>query len=201
MSEDQIPARTMSPWHGGVAGRHPTQAPDPVRRSGGIAAASAGCAAVVALGLAVWLSTLVHPGTSVREVALFVHLGSLVFGFGAVLVADYFFVLWAFGRIAFADAVASTTHLHLPVWSGLFGLMASGALLEPDLRAPPTVLKLTLVVVLTLNGVQAMLLSGRMGAGAGEPPHRLLVRGAVTTAVSQLCWWGAIIIGFLTVNR
>jgi hypothetical protein len=35
-----------------------------------------------------------------------------------------------------------------------------------------------------------------------EPvPFRLLVQGGLTTAVSQLCWWGAVVIGFLNATR
>ena len=29
---------------------------------------------------------------------------------------------------------------------------------------------------------------------------RLLLWGGLTSAISQICWWGAIIIGFLNVN-
>jgi hypothetical protein len=64
-----------------------------------------------------------------------------------------------------------------------------------------TVLKLGLVAILTLNGVQAMALSRRLSEHVGVLPRRLLVWGGLTSAVSQICWWGAVIIGFLNANR
>ena len=57
------------------------------------------------------------------------------------------------------------------------------------------------VAALTLNGVQAMALGRRMSALDGVPPMRLLLWGGLTSAVSQICWWGAVVIGFLNVNR
>ncbi|MFI5916435.1 hypothetical protein [Dactylosporangium sp. NPDC051541] len=163
--------------------------------------AIAAIGALIALGIAIWVSTLVDPGPVGHRVALFTHLGFMTLGFGAVLVADYSFALWALGRATFAEAVAGTSKLHPLIWSGLCGLVASGMLLRPDLTSGATVLKLVLVAALTVNGVQAMALSGRMGAFAGAPPVRLLLWGAATSAISQLCWWGAILIGFLHASR
>jgi hypothetical protein len=163
--------------------------------------AVAATAAIVALGAAIWLSTQVHPSPALRSVALFAHLAFLTLGFGAVLVADYSFALWLLGRVTFAEAVAATARLHVPIWLGLAGLTASGTLLRPDLGSAITLLKLAFVAVLTLNGVQATALSRRMGALAGAPPPRLLLWGAATSVLSQVCWWGAVVIGFLHANR
>jgi len=161
----------------------------------------AATAATALLGAAIWLSTMVHPSPALHDIALFAHLGFLILGFGAVLVADFFFALWALGRTTFAEAVTSTSRLHPLIWSGLVGLVISGALLKPDITSGIAILKLGLVAALTLNGVQAMALSRRMSALDGVPPLRLLLWGGVTSAVSQICWWGAIVIGFLNVNR
>lgn len=162
---------------------------------------AAAIAATALLGAAIWLSTLVHLSPALRDVALFAHLGFLILGFGAILVADYFFVLWILGGTTLTDAVANTSRLHPLVWSGLAGLVISGALLRPNLTSGLTILKLGLVATLTLNGVQAMALGRRIGAFDEVPPARLLVWGGLTAAVSQICWWGAVVIGFLNVNR
>ena len=58
--------------------------------------------------------------------------------------------------------------------------------------------KLALVMVLILNGLQAMILSKRMEASTDALSLRLLAWGAVTAAISQGCWWGAMWIGFWT---
>jgi hypothetical protein len=162
---------------------------------------TAAALATTLLGAEIWLSTRLHPGHTVHDIALFAHLGFLVLGFGAVLVADYFFVLWILGRATLADAITNTSRLHLLVWSGLTGLVASGALLRPNLTSGVTIVKLGFVAVLTLNGVQAMALGRRLHALPGAMPVRLLLRGGLTSLVSQICWWGAVVIGFLNANR
>ena len=161
----------------------------------------AAIAAIAVLGTAIWLSTLVHLSPVLHDVALFAHLGFLILGFGAILVADYFFALWVLGRTTFTEAVVNTSRLHPLIWSGLVGLVISGALLGPNLAYGITILKLGFVAALTLNGVQAMALGRRMSALDGIPPLRLLLWGGLTAAVSQICWWGAVVIGFLNVNR
>ncbi|WP_285484826.1 hypothetical protein [Amycolatopsis sp. NBRC 101858] len=158
-------------------------------------------ASILLLVGAIWLSTQLRPSTAWHDIALFAHLASLILGFGAVLVADYFFALWAFGRVPFAEAVRSASRLHLLVWGGLTGLVASGALLSPNLGSPATIVKLCLVGVLAVNGVHATVLGNRMALADGPVSFRLLVRGGLTTAVSQLCWWGAVVIGFLNATR
>ncbi|GAA3454711.1 hypothetical protein [Dactylosporangium matsuzakiense] len=168
-------------------------------RSRGYAVAAGG--AIIALGIAIWLSTLVDAGPTGHRVALFAHLGFMTLGFGAVLVADYSFALWVLRRATFAEAVASTAKLHPLIWAGLCGLVVSGVLLRPDLTSSATILKLALVATLTLNGVQAMALGERMSTLRGTPPMPLLLWGGVTSAVSQACWWGAIIIGYLNASR
>ncbi|MGH2943869.1 MAG: hypothetical protein ACRDLN_13955 [Solirubrobacteraceae bacterium] len=155
--------------------------------------------AVLAVGI--WMSAHLHPDRTLHNVALFAHLASLVVGFGAVLVADYFVLLWLLRRCTFAEAIHSAARLHVPIWIGLTGLVFSGFLLQPDLSAGTTRAKLAFVAILTLNGLHAMVLSTRVEAAAGVLSMRLLTWGAATTTVSQACWWGSVVIGFLTANK
>ncbi|MGV9275229.1 hypothetical protein [Streptomyces griseosporeus] len=123
-------------------------------------------------------------------------------GFGAVLVADYYALLFLTGRCTLRDALTTTGRLHAPIWAGLVGLVASGALLHPDLGSVLTRVKLGLVLALTLNGLQAGVLNRRMRDKTGTPlTGRLLARGAGTALVSQVCWWGAVLIGFRNSQR
>jgi len=158
--------------------------------------AAAACAASAVLALAIWVSAHVHPDPVLRNVALFVHLASLVLGFGAVLVADYFIILWVIRRFTFAEAIGGVARLQMPIWIGLLGLVLSGVLLNPDLAGGMTRVKLVFIALLTLNGLQATILGRRMEASAGELSVQLLIWGAVTTTVSQVCWWGSVWIGF-----
>ncbi len=156
-----------------------------------------GAAAISALTFAVWASTRLHVGPAAREAALFVHLVSLVVGMGAVLVADYLAVLWLARRTTLAEAVRGMRRLHLPIWLGMSGLVGSGMFLAPDLAAGPTRIKLVLVFVLIVNGLQAAALGHRMAAES-IPGRGLLLRGAASALVSQACWWGSMWIGFST---
>ncbi|MBT2468810.1 hypothetical protein J7E97_13230 [Streptomyces sp. ISL-66] len=160
---------------------------------------AAGLGALIALTVGLWVSVHVKTDTELHTAALFAHLASLVVGFGAVLSADYYGLLWAMRRCALAEVVSATSRLHIPIWAGLGGLVVSGLMLHPDLDSPLTLVKLGLVGLLTLNGLQAGLLGHRLSTAPAITP-RLLAWAAATAVISQLCWWGAVTIGFLNTN-
>ncbi|MFD3594689.1 hypothetical protein ACFWU5_18360 [Nocardia sp. NPDC058640] len=157
-------------------------------------------AAILLLGLMsmIWMAgqLAVHPW--VHSAGLVVHFGALMLGFGSVLAADFRMMLWVIGRCSLADALHQVSRLHFPIWAGLATLIVSGCVLEPDLGSPLTVTKMVLVLALTLNGLIATALGRRLAARqtADPLPRRLLGVGAVCGGISQLCWWGAIGIGF-----
>ncbi|PKV83396.1 hypothetical protein [Streptomyces sp. TLI_146] len=149
-----------------------------------------------------WIALHLQADATLHTAALFVHLACLVLGFGAVLAVDYYGALWLTGRKTLREVLDFTGPLHVPVWAGLGGLLFSGAFLHPDLGSPLTCVKLGLVLLLALNGVQASALHRRLTAVDGDPVGpSLLVRSAVTAAVSQGAWWGAVTIGFLNSQR
>ncbi|MGI5404650.1 hypothetical protein ACQEVG_35365 [Streptomyces sp. CA-135486] len=145
-----------------------------------------------------WVAVHLRADAALHTAALFVHLASLVLGFGAVLAVDYYGALWLGGRKTLREVLDFTAPLHTLVWAGLIGLIGSGALLHPDLGSPLTCVKLCLVLVIALNGVQAGALHRRLAALDCRPVSRsLLLRGAATASLSQVAWWGALVIGFL----
>jgi hypothetical protein len=147
---------------------------------------------------AVWTSAHVHADHTLHKAALFVHLACLVLGFGAVLALDWWGLHWLLGRRTLADVVRLAEGLHLLIWVGLAGLTLSGMLLNPDLSSPLTRIKLGLVLLIALNGLQAHALQWRLDANLENPPNRrLLVRSAASAGISQACWWGCMVIGFL----
>ncbi|MFF5211917.1 hypothetical protein [Streptosporangium sp. NPDC000396] len=163
---------------------------------------AAALTAGLTLSACAWISQHLQADPALHTTALFVHLASLVLGFGAVLVVDYHGLLWMSGRCALRDVLESTARLHFPIWTGLAGLVVSGVMLHPDLTSPLTRTKLALVLVLTLNGLQAGLLNRRMARHVSTAlAPRLLAWGATTALVSQLCWWGAVGIGFYNGQR
>ncbi|MFF7726987.1 hypothetical protein [Streptomyces sp. NPDC008001] len=160
--------------------------------------AGAGFAICAAWAVSVWISVHLQADATLHTAALFVHLSSLVLGFGAVLVADYYGLLWMTGRCTLKEALGSAGRLHTPIWAGLVGLVASGMLLHPNPSATLTSVKLVLVLLLSLNGLQAGVLNRRMAEQpSASPSPRILAWGGATAVVSQVCWWGAVVIGFL----
>ena len=155
-------------------------------------------AVCVVWAAACWLSLHVRADQALQTVALFVHLSALIVGFGAVLVVDWCGLLWALGRRSLIEVLALAQTCHAVIWLGLVGLTLSGALLSPDLTALSTQVKLAAVLLLGLNGVQAMSVHVRLHATGVPPPGRLLRRATATAFISQAGWWTATVIGFLT---
>lgn len=156
-------------------------------------------AAVVSLA---WLAVVViaprvAPPPDVRAAALFAHLISMLIGFGAVLFVDWSGILFLAGRRSFGDVLRTAESALTPTWIGFTGLLISGMLLHPQVTYLTTV-KLLAVLVVGLNGIYAGTLAARLSRFHGRrPPTSLLAGAGLATAVSQLAWWTAVIIGFL----
>jgi hypothetical protein len=155
-----------------------------------------------AWALAVWASTVLSPPDWLHMAALFVHLGSLVVGLGAVLMIEWHALLWATGWSHLREFRQADRTMILPVWAGLAGLLASGALLEPHLEQPTTLVKLAAVLVLSLNGVALTRWTSDLARLPPRAHFRSLPRRAraafvASAIVSQAAWWTAVVIGLL----
>ncbi|MET3430103.1 hypothetical protein BJ973_009315 [Actinoplanes tereljensis] len=131
------------------------------------------------------------PSELVHGIALFGHLVSVVVGFGAVLLVDWFGLLWLTGRRPLADVLRTARGAHVPTWLGFAGLLTTGLFL-----GPPAVPKAVAVLVVGINGVYAARLLPEL-SGRPDLPVRLVVRAVAATAISQLAWWTAVVLGFL----
>jgi hypothetical protein len=159
-------------------------------------------AVAAAWAASVWGSTLLAPPTWLHDVALFVHLASLVIGLGAVLMVEWYAFLWATDWRSPRDLRQVDVTLRVPIWAGLIGLLASGAFLEPNLDSPATIAKLAAVLVLSLNGVALTRWTSYL---ARFPPRmrfrnlpwRARFRFVASAIVSQIAWWTAVVIGML----
>ena len=157
-----------------------------------------GVGATTVLSAAVWSAAHLQPDPALRTAALFVHLAALVVGFGAVIAVDWFALLWLLGRRSLGELTNVASAAHLPIWLGLTGLVLTGALCRPNLALPLTWLKLGLVLLVMLNGLYAYAVGERLVRLApGTVPRSLLRNAVVVAAVSQIGWWGAVIIGFV----
>ncbi|MFF2556630.1 hypothetical protein ACFVUS_36870 [Nocardia sp. NPDC058058] len=161
--------------------------------------------AVLATGVlagAVWIAGHARISPEVHFWGLSVHLASLAVGFGAVLIADSYALRWAVGRVTLSEMLRGMNRLHVPIWAGLAGLVGSGCVLEPNLASSMTRTKLVMVLLLTLNGIQAAALARRLRARGDAPlTGRLLAWGVATGVVSQVCWWTATGIGVINAQR
>ena len=151
---------------------------------------------------AIGVSRFVPVDYALRPVALALHIISLVVAFGAVLVIDWHGLLWLFGRRGLSESTRLAAAAGPLIWGGLFGLIASGALLHPNISSPLTIVKMVLVLMVAWNGAAMTTVRRRM---AQLPPYikptDLPVRDwailMAATVISQVGWWGAIIIGFV----
>jgi len=176
----------------GTSGAHQRSC-DRVTPARPVSLVAIGITLLAAIGCGLWAAIHVHPHALVYSGALFVHLASLVVGFGAVLSVDWVALLWLVGRRDLAEVLNAADNVQVPIWTGYTGLVASGIALEPDLSAPFTIVKLALVVVIGWNGLLVSWLAPRLRVGS----QRALTLSGMSALVSQLGWWGATVIGYV----
>lgn len=134
-------------------------------------------------------------------VALYVHLTCLILAFGAVMVTDHYGVLWMRHKTSFARMVTVADRTQKLIWIGWFGMIASGIpllVLKAEIDNL-MIWKLVLVGAAGLNGLALHRILGslRRLQDADAVPTAVAFRLGLSTAVSQLAWWGAMTIGFL----
>lgn len=155
--------------------------------------------------VAVLMSPAVHAEGSVHTFALTVHILSMVVAFGAIILVDWHGFLWLIGRRGLAEIIRLDGAATPLIWGGLVGMLASGAFLNPHLDSPMTDVKLAAVLILTLNGIMLIPLMRRLAQLPPADSFTDLTVGQRThllsaLVISQLCWWTAIIIGFINAD-
>ena len=174
-----------------------------VRLDGLVTASEArllGLVSVSIVGL-VLLSTLLNPPHWLQVIALFVHLISLVVGFGSVLAVDWYGLLSLSRRVTIGDVLLTAERMTPLIWIGLTGLTVSGVVLKPDLTSWLIAVKLGCVLGVGIVGVLALSTSRLMERQMPTPARSVVRRGMVLAGASQTFWWTAVIIGFLTTNQ
>lgn len=134
-------------------------------------------------------------------VALFFHLSGLILGFGAVMVTDLYGLLWIRDRVRFPQVVRVSGVTEGFIWAG-WGIMVMAGIpliLLKGVVDSLMIIKLFFVVVIGLNGIPLHLLHKRVrGYEEGEDvPTITMFRLMLCLGISQLGWWGAVLIGFL----
>ncbi|KND49121.1 MAG: hypothetical protein AB198_02525, partial [Parcubacteria bacterium C7867-003] len=136
-----------------------------------------------------------------NHIILFIHLISLVVGFGAVIVIDTFGFLWLLKKVklSFVNQVANITQPL--IWIGWTGLVLTGTpliLMKGEVSGLST-LKIFAVLMVGLNGLFLHFIKKSMSGVNDESvmPNIVKFRITLATFISQAGWWTAIIIGFL----
>lgn len=173
---------------------------DRPRRAGALLNAAETRLLISALTLvtgAIAASTVVTVPVSIKPVVVLAHIAFTVVGLGAVLSLDWYGLLVAIGWLTVGDVLVHERRISPMIWIGVAGLVVSGSLLSPTITHTLTAIKLIAVLGTVTVGVLTLGLTRRMQATLPRvrPLHfRLLI---VLGVISQVCWWTAVVIGFV----
>lgn len=122
--------------------------------------------------------------------------------FGAIILVDWHGFLWLIGRRRLDELIRLDGAATPLIWGGLAGMLATGTFLSPHLENPMTDVKLAAVLALSLNGILLIPLMRRLARLPAEAAFTDLTPGqrvhmVSCLGISQVCWWTAIIIGFI----
>jgi hypothetical protein len=149
------------------------------------------------------VSTRVELGHAALTAAVAAQVLGLVIGLGAVVLVDWYGVAWMAGLRDLSECLRLAQAAHALIWLGLGLLLVSGIGLSPDLGSTVTWLKQGLVLVLLNKGVALGAQSRRLRTVATATslqtlPLALRVQLVTSVTVSQVSWWGAVVLGFIT---
>lgn len=121
--------------------------------------------------------------------------------FGSVLVTDLYGMLWIWDRVRFQQIVKVSSVTEKFIWTGWIGMVAVGIpmiILKGEIDNLMTI-KIAFVILVGLNGISLHLIQQKLQEFKDEDvvPGIFLFRMILSTTVSQIGWWGAIVIGFL----
>lgn len=132
---------------------------------------------------------------------LFFHLSFLILAFGSVLVTDLYGLLWMLDRVRFNQIVKVSSVTEKFIWTGWAGMVAVGIpmIIMKGEVDNLMIMKLLFVGLVGLNGYPLHLLQKKMKEFKEEDvvPGIFIFRLTLSITLSQIGWWGALLIGFL----
>lgn len=160
-------------------------------------------AVIVTLLVALVVSVLVPSHYPLRSTVAALHVLGLVVSFGAVLLLDWHGILWLAGLRRLGESVRLSAAGEPLIWAALLWLVLTGALLRPDLSSPLVLTKLVLAAAVVWHTAGLSRVRLRLAAlpddirpgQLSQRDSRLLMTSLI---VSQLGWWGATVIGFMS---
>ena len=129
---------------------------------------------------------------NVNPIWIILHLAGLSAAYGSVIIVDVVGLVWLLRRISRERMLAITAWAQPVIWGGLAAMLASGAMLGPDLSRPLTKLKMGLVILLALNGLNLDALRERTKSLTGQSfwdtPQSYKVWSIFSIVLSQALW-------------
>lgn len=134
-------------------------------------------------------------------ILLFAHLGFLILGFGSVLVTDLYGLLWLWDRVRFKQIVKVSSVTEKFIWVGWTGMVAVGIpliILKGEIDNL-MIIKIAFVILVGLNGIPLYFIQKKLQQYKDDDVVKgvFMFRMILSTTISQIGWWGAIVIGFL----
>jgi len=134
-------------------------------------------------------------------ILLFFHLSFLILGFGSVLVTDFYGLLWLWDRVRFKQIVKVSGVTEKMIWVGWSGLVLAGIpmIIMKGEVDNLMMIKIAFVAMVGINGIPLHLIQKKLQEFTDDDtvPGIFLFRMMLSTTVSQVGWWGAVLIGFL----
>lgn len=134
-------------------------------------------------------------------IALFIHLTSLIIGFGSVLVIDTFGLLTLLGQQTLEQVKKVAAVTQKLIWIGWTGMVISGLNLIylKGYVDNLTKIKIFFVLMVGLNGIFLHFIkkAAEKFQTKNDIPKIWMFRMGLATAISQTGWWGALFIGFV----
>lgn len=132
---------------------------------------------------------------------IIIHLAALCVAYGSVIILDIIGLLWLARQVNRERMLTITAWAQPVIWAGLIAMMISGAMLGPDLSRPLTKVKMTLIILLAINGLNLDALRKRTkelsGQSFWDAPTSYKAWSVFSIMLSQALWISIVVVAAL----
>ena len=138
---------------------------------------------------------------NVNPIWIIIHLAALCAAYGSVVIVDLIGLLWLGKQVDRERMLAITAWAQPIIWAGIIIMMISGAMLGPDLSRPLTKVKMTLIILLAINGLNLDALRRRTkeltGQSFWDAPTSYKAWSVFSIVLSQALWISIVVVAAL----
>ncbi len=138
---------------------------------------------------------------NVNPIWIIIHLAALCAAYGSVVIVDLIGLLWLGKQVERERMLAITAWAQPIIWAGIIVMMISGAMLGPDLSRPLTKVKMTLIILLAMNGLNLDALRKRTkeltGQSFWDAPTSYKAWSVFSIVLSQALWISIVVVAAL----